>query len=166
MQGIKRTFRLNKGVRLNSHFCNCSYQNVKLLSWFWRYLPWYTPPHPRTLLVVEIASELLHKEPLCINTDCFSRFNCVVRGRSLWGHPSGAGVGPGWGLHGRMVSSQRYPRWNTQRNLSGEWDFQRKIPYDFLSLRSRSYFGKKYCLIKSFGNRYSFSVGREISLNY
>lgn len=164
MQGIKRTFRLNKGVRLNSYFCNCSYQNVKLLSWFWRHRPWYTTTHTcggwdcKWVVTQGAVAQF-------INTDCFSRFNCV-RGRLLCGHPSGAGVGPGWGLHGRMVSSQRYPRWNTQRNLSGEWDFQRKIPYDFLSLRSRNYFGKKYCLIKSFGNRYSFSVGREISLNY
>ena len=42
-----------------------------------------------------------------------------------------------------------------EQNL-GEWDFQRKSPYDYLSSCSRNYFGKKYCLIKSFGNIFIF----------
>ena len=42
-----------------------------------------------------------------------------------------------------------------EQNL-GEWDFQRKSPYDYLTSCSRNYFGKKYCLIKSFGNIFIF----------
>ena len=46
-------------MKFSSYFCNCSYQNVKLLN-SERHHPWHTP----LLVTDEIASELLHKEPL------------------------------------------------------------------------------------------------------
>ena len=58
-QEIKRTLRLNKGMKLNSYFCNCSYQNVKLLD-SESHQPWHT----LLLMTDEIANELLHKNPL------------------------------------------------------------------------------------------------------